>query len=139
MFYPDVTSDMPELFSYHLVYRLLEDGIRRRPSPASKVRCRAPPWIRLPQPGHDLITDVVIALTNQHALPDSGDTTRIRAWTRDRSAAAAPRGKEARLEGLEPPAIGLEIRCSIHLSYRRVPKGIEGERDEGIECPKPDP
>src|SRR4026209_68927 len=25
----------------------------------------------------------------------------------------------ARLEGLEPPTDGLEIRCSIHLSYRR--------------------
>ena len=26
----------------------------------------------------------------------------------------------ARLEGLEPPTRGLEGRCSIHLSYRRV-------------------
>ncbi len=26
----------------------------------------------------------------------------------------------ARLEGLEPPTIGLEVRCSIHLSYRRI-------------------
>ena len=25
----------------------------------------------------------------------------------------------ARLEGIEPPTGGLEIRCSIHLSYRR--------------------
>ena len=25
----------------------------------------------------------------------------------------------ARLEGIEPPTDGLEIRCSIHLSYRR--------------------
>ena len=27
--------------------------------------------------------------------------------------------KMARLEGLEPPTYGLEIRCSIRLSYRR--------------------
>ena len=80
-----------------------------------------------------------MALTTQCAILDFGDTGRMRAWTRARSAAPAPRGKKTRLEGLEPPAIGLEIRCSIHLSYRRVPKGIEGERDEGIECPKPDP
>jgi hypothetical protein len=26
----------------------------------------------------------------------------------------------ARLEGLEPPTYGLEIHCSIQLSYRRV-------------------
>ena len=26
----------------------------------------------------------------------------------------------ARLEGFEPPAYGLEVRCSIQLSYRRV-------------------
>jgi hypothetical protein len=26
----------------------------------------------------------------------------------------------ARLEGIEPPTVGLEIRCSIQLSYRRV-------------------
>ena len=25
----------------------------------------------------------------------------------------------ARLEGFEPPTYGLEVRCSIHLSYRR--------------------
>ena len=25
----------------------------------------------------------------------------------------------ARLEGFEPPAYGLEVRCSIQLSYRR--------------------
>lgn len=29
----------------------------------------------------------------------------------------------ARLEGFEPPAYGLEVRCSIQLSYRRA-KGI---------------
>ena len=29
----------------------------------------------------------------------------------------------ARLEGLEPPAHGLEGRCSIQLSYRRMPAG----------------
>ena len=28
----------------------------------------------------------------------------------------------ARLEGLEPPAHGLEGRCSIQLSYRRMPQ-----------------
>jgi hypothetical protein len=26
----------------------------------------------------------------------------------------------ARLKGFEPPAYGLEVRCSIQLSYRRV-------------------
>ena len=26
----------------------------------------------------------------------------------------------ARLEGFEPPTYGLEVRCSIHLSYRRA-------------------
>ena len=26
----------------------------------------------------------------------------------------------ARLEGFEPPAYGLEVRSSIHLSYRRL-------------------
>ena len=26
----------------------------------------------------------------------------------------------ARLEGFEPPAYGLEVRCSIQLSYRRI-------------------
>ena len=31
--------------------------------------------------------------------------------------------KLARLEGLEPPAHGLEGRCSIQLSYRRKPQG----------------
>ena len=30
--------------------------------------------------------------------------------------------KLARLEGLEPPAHGLEGRCSIQLSYRRMPQ-----------------
>ena len=29
----------------------------------------------------------------------------------------------ARLEGFEPPAHGLEGRCSIRLSYRRKPQG----------------
>ena len=27
---------------------------------------------------------------------------------------------DPRLEGLEPPTCGLEIRCSIRLSYRRL-------------------
>ncbi len=27
----------------------------------------------------------------------------------------------ARLEGVEPPTLGLEVRCSIQLSYRRPP------------------
>jgi hypothetical protein len=29
----------------------------------------------------------------------------------------------ARLEGLEPPTCGLEVRCSIQLSYRREMNG----------------
>ncbi len=29
-------------------------------------------------------------------------------------------GLMARLEGFEPPAYGLEVRCSIQLSYRRA-------------------
>jgi hypothetical protein len=29
----------------------------------------------------------------------------------------------ARLEGFEPPAYGLEVRCSIQLSYRRARNG----------------
>jgi hypothetical protein len=29
-------------------------------------------------------------------------------------------GALARLEGFEPPAYGLEVRCSIQLSYRRA-------------------
>ncbi len=33
----------------------------------------------------------------------------------------------ARLEGVEPPTVGLEIRCSIHLSYRR-PSGCDISR-----------
>ena len=33
-----------------------------------------------------------------------------------------PRQESARLEGLEPPTHGLEGRCSIQLSYRRMPK-----------------
>jgi hypothetical protein len=32
----------------------------------------------------------------------------------------ADNGILARLEGFEPPAYGLEVRCSIQLSYRRA-------------------
>ena len=41
--------------------------------------------------------------------------------------AARIESKLARLEGIEPPTDGLEIRCSIHLSYRRgVHSGAPG-------------
>ena len=30
-----------------------------------------------------------------------------------------PKQNDTRLEGFEPPALGLEVRCSIQLSYRR--------------------
>ena len=33
----------------------------------------------------------------------------------------------ARLEGFEPPTVGLEIRCSIQLSYRRARKANGAE------------
>ena len=36
---------------------------------------------------------------------------------------AIPTMQLARLEGFEPPAHGLEGRCSIRLSYRRKPQG----------------
>ncbi len=32
----------------------------------------------------------------------------------------------ARPEGIEPPALGLEGRCSIHLSYGRKRKDFQG-------------
>ena len=38
----------------------------------------------------------------------------------------------ARLEGIEPPTDGLEIRCSILLSYRR---GFVGSLDPGSMSP----
>ncbi len=41
--------------------------------------------------------------------------------------------KLARLGRFERPTIGLEIRCSIHLSYRRNRKGIKDSRIQGIE------
>ena len=36
------------------------------------------------------------------------------------------RHKMARLAGLEPATLGLEIRCSIQMSYRRIMVGVEG-------------
>ena len=36
------------------------------------------------------------------------------------TAATNPTWFVARLEGFEPPAYGLEVRSSIHLSYRRL-------------------
>ena len=33
----------------------------------------------------------------------------------------------ARLEGIEPPTYGLEIRCSIQLSYRRIAEPAQSE------------
>ena len=46
----------------------------------------------------------------------------------------------ARLEGLEPPAHGLEGRCSIRLSYRRKPqdgfhKGFAGAQRKQVPLP----
>jgi hypothetical protein len=35
--------------------------------------------------------------------------------------------KMARLEGFEPPTYGLEVRCSIQLSYRRAAANFGGE------------
>ena len=40
-------------------------------------------------------------------------------YTHHASKKAADPEREARLEGIEPPTDGLEIRCSILLSYRR--------------------
>ncbi len=34
----------------------------------------------------------------------------------------------ARLEGFEPPTYGLEVRCSIHLSYRRYRFDVDYHR-----------
>ena len=45
------------------------------------------------------------------------------------------RPRRARLEGFEPPASGLEVRCSIQLSYRRILKLLVGAR--GFEPPTP--
>ena len=39
----------------------------------------------------------------------------------------------ARLEGFEPPAHGLEGRCSIRLSYRRKPQGGFSEGSAGAQ------
>ena len=36
--------------------------------------------------------------------------------------------KVVRLAGVEPATLGLEVRCSIQLSYRR-PKNLRGTRD----------
>ena len=41
----------------------------------------------------------------------------------------------ARLEGFEPPAYGLEVRCSIQLSYWRLHVNLVGAR--GFEPPTP--
>ena len=37
-----------------------------------------------------------------------------------------------RLKGVEPPAHGLEVRCSIQLSYRRMFGAGEGNRTLAI-------
>ena len=46
----------------------------------------------------------------------------------------------ARLEGFEPPAHGLEIRSSIHLSYRRLANNnttsLSFRQDENRQSPK---
>ena len=48
-------------------------------------------------------------------------------YTHHHNAARRSHPKLARLEGIEPPTDGLEIRCSIHLSYRRgVPEPDPG-------------
>ena len=39
-----------------------------------------------------------------------------------------------RLEGIEPPTCGLEVRCSIQLSYRR---GWSGREDSNLWLPAP--
>ena len=39
--------------------------------------------------------------------------------------------KMARLEGIEPPTYGLEVRCSILLSHRR--ENLQLERETGLE------
>ena len=37
----------------------------------------------------------------------------------------------ARSEGFEPPTLGIEIRCSIQLSYERVKRSISRVREQG--------
>jgi hypothetical protein len=64
------------------------------------------------------------AETRRHrsvAAPEHPPAPETRAARLEHPALPAARGEQklARLEGIEPPTDGLEIRCSIHLSYRR--------------------
>ena len=61
---------------------------------------------------------IIRQLTPSHSIPEDPGRQRREAHT----SAGVVAVEVARLEGIEPPTHGLEGRCSIRLSYRRVQK-----------------